>query len=378
MDLRWLSAPADEVAEAMLRYRLSSRPSWVPTKRRVLVHLNHCLMIWYLFVVLMVLGVRIDTLQSNRINAIDVRDMVICGAIFALWVVGAVCLYRWSKQPPSSQAKVREARQVLTALANGFESSPCRGASFAALITGEEHLRSYPRFVADGIEFGNLGYRTNARSGTWHYLAVQLPAPVPHMLLDSAASRGFAKLMPVQLRAHQDLSLEGDFDRWFRAYAPGGYGRDARYLLTPDVMDALVDCAHAFSVEMRDSRVVFCAPEAADFSHEEPWIKIEQLVDEVVETLARNASRYRDHRIEEQNVSPTMESIRVAIESPGERWIEPTPRIARDGTRLRLIDRRTGLWLAFGAVGWVATLAFLYAVPTIFAFAGFMSIADGR
>ena len=45
-------------------------------------------------------------------------------------------------------------------------------------------------------------------------------------------------------------TLEGDFDRHFTLYAPDGYGRDALYLLTPDLMSRLIDSARAFDVSL--------------------------------------------------------------------------------------------------------------------------------
>ncbi|WP_110587968.1 hypothetical protein [Microbacterium suaedae] len=378
MDLRWLSAPEHEIAEAMQQYRLSSRPHWVPTKRQVLVHVNHCLMLWYLCIVLMVLGVRIDTLQDNRIEARDIRDIVVCAAVFAVWVVAAVWLRRWAARPPSSRARIRQWRQMLTAFANGLAYQPRRGAAFSSLITAERHAHCYPRFVAERIEFGNIGYRRGSRSGSWQYIAFRMPVPLPHMVLDSTENGGLARMLPVHVARHQTLSLEGDFDRWFQMYAPAGYGRDALFLLTPDVMAAMIDHAHAFSMEVVGDRVVFFRPGAADFSDPDPWNDVAEIAGGVMGPFLRNASRYRDDRVPEGNVSPIRETIRAALATPGGRWAESSPRIADDGTRLRLEDRRTGFWWMLGAIGWGAALVFLYVVPAVFAFAGFMSIADGR
>ncbi|WP_156761458.1 hypothetical protein [Microbacterium karelineae] len=335
-------------------------------------------MLWYLCIVLMVLGVRIDTLQDNRIEARDIRDMAVCAAVFAVWVVAAVWLRRWSERPPSSRARIRQGRQMLTAFANGFASQPRRGAAFSSLITAEQHAHCFPRFVAEGVEFGNVGFRRRSRSGSWQYIAFRLPVPLPHMLLDSTESGSLAPMLPVHVGRHQELSLEGDFDRWFQMYAPAGYGRDALFVLTPDVMAVLIDHAHGFSMEIVGERVVFFRPGAADYSNPDPWNVVAEIAEAVMDPFLRNTSRYRDARIPEQNVSPTMETVRAALAAPGGRWAEPFPRIADDGARLDLEDRRTGVWWMLGAIGWGAALMALYMVPAAFAFAGFMSIADGR
>jgi hypothetical protein len=58
----------------------------------------------------------------------------------------------------------------------------------------------------------------------------------------------------------QALSLEGDFDRYFTTYSPDGYGADALYFLTPDVMVDLVETAIGWDVEFVDASMVFFRP----------------------------------------------------------------------------------------------------------------------
>jgi len=203
VDLSWLSAPESEVAQAMRRLRLSSRPSWVPTRRHVLVHVNHCLMLWYLCIVLMVLGVRIDALQDNRIEARDIRDMVIYGLIFVAWVVGAILLIRWSQRPPAPRARISQWRQDLTALANGYEVAPRRRPTFVSLITAEDRIQCVPRNTREGVEFGNLEYRTRGRAVAWQYLACDLPAPLPHLILDAVKTASLSRQLPVHLTQRQ-------------------------------------------------------------------------------------------------------------------------------------------------------------------------------
>lgn len=377
MDLRWLSAPDVEVAEAIARMRRAGRPSWVPTVRQTLVHVNHCLMLWYLCIVLMILGVRIDTIQQNRIEAADVRDIVICTVIFAAWLYGAHWLRRWARLPPSRGSRMGEWRQALTALANGYEVQPTQRAEFISMISSAPDQPSfYPRFVGPGLEFGNLTHRTR-RSGTWRYLAVQLPVPVPHLFFEATATSGLFDDLPVAIKRYQRLSLEGDFDRWFHLYVPKAYERDALFVITPDVMASLIDLAHQFNVELIDDRMVFFARSAADFTAHESWLTVESLMRGAVPAVA-NASRYRDERIAEQHVPAAVAAIRSSFEAPGGEWVEPAPKIGPSGNRLDMRDRRSSAWWMLGAVGWFATLTFLYAVPAIFAFAGFMSIVDGR
>ncbi|WP_336645380.1 hypothetical protein [Microbacterium sp. USHLN186] len=378
MDLRWLSAPAPDVAAAIDRARRDARPRWMPTVRRLIVHVNHCLMLWYLCIVWFTLGVRIDTLQDNRVTAVDVRDIVVLTVVFLIWCSGAVLLWRWSKLPPSRRSRMASWRQTLTALANGFEPDSTRAARFRSLITtGAAATYFHPRFVAQNVEFGQLRTK-RAASDDWQYLMLRLPAPVPHLILGSAKAGGISKQLPVHLEQGQRISLEGDFDRHFHLFAPADYGTDALYLLAPDVMSALLDHAASFNIEMVDDTVVFFAPGAAEFTSAETWQDFGGLLSGAVPVVLRAAARYRDDRVTGQGEPTAVSAFRAVMADPTVTWVEPERRIDAAGRRLRMRDRRVGPWSLFGAIGWYATLAFLYVVPGLFAFAGFMSIIDGR
>jgi hypothetical protein len=174
------------------------------------------------------------------------------------------------------------------------------------------------------------------------------------------------------------MSLEGDFDRWFHAYAPETYGKEALYVLTPDVMAALIDDAHGYDVEIIDDTLVFFTPRAADFSDAETWESAHAVLTKVVPRIIAKSRRFLDERVPGQESPRLLAKIAAARKNPTTPWIEPRAIIGPDGRRLGIRDRRTGVWSVVGAVGWYALLAFLYAVPGIFAFAGFMSIVDGR
>jgi hypothetical protein len=382
MDLRWLNAPDSEIASAMATARREARPKWVPTRRRVLVHVNHSLILWYLCVVLLVFGIRVDSYDGGQVSGSVLRGLLIAGVILAVWLCGSVWLYSWSKRPPSPRARINEWRQALTALANGFEPQSSRTATFSSLITtAPGGVRIHPRFVAPGVEFGNLVQHgpssRSDRTAEWNYLAVTLPAPMPHLVLDATSNDGVRSDLPVGVDRGQKLSLEGDFDRWFRAYSPVTYRVDALYVLTPDVMAALIDDASAFNVEIVDHTLVFFTPGAADFTKATPWNTVQAVLTNVAVRIVASAARYRDERVPGQETAPVINKIRAELEHPEIPWVAPPARIGPDGRRLDVRDRRTGVWSVIGAVGWFLARTLLYAVPGIFAFAGFMSIVDG-
>lgn len=379
MDLRWLDAPEAEVAAAMAQLRSESRPRWLPTKRQVLVHVNFCLMLWYLGIAWFTLGVRIDAMQDDRIEPRDVRDMVVVTLIFVAWGGLAVVLKRWAARPPSPRARLAAWRQTLTALVNGFAPEPIRRATFTSLMNPERAgVYCHPRFVSHGVEFGTLVQRRHGKTA-WRYLSVVLPAPLPHLVFEAVTPRSGAGSVPAGIPRSQRLSLEGDFDRTFVLHVPTGYERDALFVVTPDVMAALVDAAAGFHIEVIDDRVVFFTESRPDYTRPGPWLAVERVLTEAVPTLVASAARYRDERVPELNASPTVATVRAAFETPGTPWAEPARRIGAEGRRLRVRDRRTSRgWLVAAAIGWGLSLVLLYIVPGLFAFAAIMSIFDGH
>lgn len=362
----------------MATVRRDSRPSWVPTKRQMLVHVNNCLILWYLFFVLMFYGIQIHTYEVRKASAADISGLMVAGAVLVVWLFGTYWLRRWAALPPSPRARMKQWRQTLTALANGFEPKPSPSATFTSLITVDgSGIREYPRFVAPGVEIGNLRDRA-ARSTEWHYIAITLPEAMPHLILDATSSGRISSDLPVGIDREQRLSLEGDFDQWFRAYSTPEYRMEALYVLTPDVMAALIDHASGFNVEVVDNMLVFFTPRAADFAASEAWDAVSGILTHVAPRVLTKADRYLDERVPGQELPRVLTKMAAERKNPRKRWVAPKALIGPDGRRLSIRDRRIGLWSILGAIGWFLTLTFLYAVPGIFAFAGFMSIVDGR
>ncbi|MGG7451016.1 hypothetical protein ACQ3HE_08975 [Plantibacter auratus] len=388
MELRWLTAPEHEVAAAMADERRSGRPKRVPTGRRVLFHLYFSLVLWYLAIALVSVGVSVDEYHDRRVEPDDVIGLVVAALVLVGLLVGAWFLYRWSRRPPSPKARLAGWRTHLTAVANGLEEESKGRAMFSSLITTTgkynnafitvpgPQVQSYPRFVRGNIEFGNLVDDVK-RSRDWHYLVVRLPAPLPHLLLDATTNDTVRSDLPPGVDRGLQISLEGDFDRWFRVYAPSGYGADARYVLTPDVMSSLVSTAAYYNVEMVDDRVVFFSRPAADFAYAAPWVAIDAILTDLVPRLITRAERYRDERVAGQDAESVLEAARDAMEAE-QVWTRKETVVGEEGRRLTVRARFHAIWVAVGAVSWLVTRTLLYFIPAAFAFAGFMSVVDGR
>ena len=316
----------------------------MPTKRTVLVHANFGLMLWAVSITLVVFGVKIDTVQDETFTRGDIVGLVVFVLILAAWIAGSVALYRWSRRPPSRRSRIVRGRQDLTARERGWDPAPSSRRAVPGILTdGGSATRFFPRYVGNGIDVGNLT-RSRPQAGRWHYVAVQVDAELPQLVLESTKIRGLTRDIGVDLRRRERLSLEGDFDRSFHAFVPAGHETDALYLLTPDVMATLIDHASRFHIEISGGWIVFFAPDAADFGHAETWHAIDEILAEVVPRIAPSAARFRSDRT---------------------------------GGALALRDRRRGGWWALVAIGWALALFVFYAVPACFGFAGLMSFIDG-
>ncbi len=182
-----------------------------------------------------------------------------------------------------------------------------------------------PRFV----EFANYRYTTgsgkNRSTHTWGYVAVHLSTPLPHIVLDAVGNNGLlGSNLPVWFSRDQHLSLEGDFDRYFRLSCPAGYERDALYLFTPDIMARFVDHAAALDVEIVDDWLFFYGKR--DFSTLDPatWAWLFGAVAAMIDKLAQ-WERWRDDRLRSEAAASASSSAPGAAGAHGVALPPPEP-----------------------------------------------------
>lgn len=338
MDLRWLTAGEQEVETAILALDKEARPTVRP-RGGFVVGASFALLLILFGVTWFRFGNSIDPQARPRVELAAVGELAV-GLVVV--VLGFWAMARLDKRltRPRREDQLRAWRQHLTVLANDVEAEPVGRAQFVSLMTGERRLaRCEPRFVAPGVEFGNLqGRTTNELS--WHYLATQLPAPLPHLILESARAGALPRELP-RAELGQQLRIGAPFDRAFRLYAPQGYEHDALYVLTPAVLAVLLDHAADFHLETIGDTLVLFTPEVADFAEPEPWRAIDALWTTVVPALWARAERYRDERVPEQALGHRLSSFREALHTPGRTWQEPTRQIGDQGQRLT--RRRRGI-----------------------------------
>lgn len=148
--------------------------------------------------------------------------------------------------------------------------------------------------------YGELAYKKyrKMKNGEYHALtffyavmSVELPRELPHVFFDSLRAR------KRQFRFHfakdQQISLEGNFDKYFAAYCPDGYTIDFLSFISPDVMLSLID-AKDYDIEIVGNRLFLYS------SIRDPFVQIEDMRTKIVavkKQLLDNILTYRDERL---------------------------------------------------------------------------------
>lgn len=165
------------------------------------------------------------------------------------------------------------------------------------------------------VEFGNYQYtvKSGKHSTTykWGYVAVKLDVPLPNIVLDALGNNAvFGSNLPASFHKEQALSLEGDFDRYFRLYCPAGYERDALYLFTPDIMARFIDNAAQLDVEIVDDWMFLYTKRQVSTLDPATWAWLFGAVGALM-TKFDQWARWRDERLLAASAGP------IPVPTPG-------------------------------------------------------------
>lgn len=182
-------------------------------------------------------------------------------SIVAFWVVALLVSVRTHRMWRALAASAAQLGAHFHPFARGWQpgevlaSRGSRGRARSMLVLpdgsciGEwEYIRAYAPLRANTAH-------------VWSFVSLPAGAEFPHIVLDATGNRRWHSLdAGVSLGRAQRVRLEGDFDAYFHTYAPAGYGADALYFLTPDVMADLIDSAAEWDVELIGRDAVFFRP----------------------------------------------------------------------------------------------------------------------
>jgi len=224
---------------------------------------------------------------------------------------------------PPLPRRVRENLRRSGAAQNDPERKPLYRAEFV-LWRG---LAYEPELQIARASFSGSKSDTRGPRDSFRYLSIGLPRRLPHLMIDSLRNGRMRNILPGDER----ISLEGDFDRHFAAYAPNGYERDALELLTPDVMACLIDHGRSWDLEVVEDRLFVVSSRVRGGSDRAEIPALLRFAELIGDELGHQASSYTDPRAE-----------------------RPRSEIAVAGRRLR---RRSRLWAT--AIAVVALLAWI-------------------
>ncbi|MGO3146223.1 MAG: hypothetical protein ACTIJ6_00945 [Leucobacter sp.] len=125
----------------------------------------------------------------------------------------------------------------------------------------------------------------------------KLPVALPHILLLRRGLRMPTFSTTTSPKREQRLQLEGDFNTYFTVFCPTGYERDALYLLTPDVMGALIDGARTFDIEIVDDRLILRTRRDLVTTDPGVWLSLARAVS-ALSGRSEQWARWRDDRRE--------------------------------------------------------------------------------
>ncbi len=83
---------------------------------------------------------------------------------------------------------------------------------------------------------------------------IKIDKPLPHIYLDSHFDSKMSGPR-FYISPKQRVSLEGDFDKYFQLYASDGYEQLALSIITPDVMQTMIDSSQYFDIEIKGTHL---------------------------------------------------------------------------------------------------------------------------
>lgn len=148
-----------------------------------------------------------------------------------------------------------------------------------------------------------VGSGKNSRTYDWGVMRCKLPRKLPNVILDAKSNNSFfGSNLPNLYSGGQDLELEGDFNKYFRVLVPQGYGRDALYFLTPELMAHLVDYGKDYEFEIVDDYLYIYSKNSFTFN-KETLPNIFQTIDYFAYQFSDNVKRYADERVPGAKIS---------------------------------------------------------------------------
>ena len=220
------------------------------------------------------------------------------GVLFVVLLAGTFAALYGSKLAAREAVRLQRFAEVNNAVYRDNIIAP----QMSGMIFNEGHARMLKRSLSfnNGIEIGNSsfdrGSGKNQRTYNYSFARVALSRNLPHMVLDAKSNNFLGSNLPSSFQGSQRLQLEGDFNSHFDVYVPVGYERDALYVFTPDVMQALVDQGSKFDMEITGNELYVFKTGTIDIAKQAELSPMISIVESISSELRDQAKRYTDER----------------------------------------------------------------------------------
>lgn len=145
-------------------------------------------------------------------------------------------------------------------------------------------------------------------------MAVDLPRALPNMFFDSKKARG--RQFKYQFDKNQQHSMEGNFDHYFATYFPSSYSIDGLSIITPEVMEVLIQGAD-YDIEIVGSKLYLYG---ALLSPDELLPDMYEKSTNIKQKLLNNILTYRDDRLPAQVGRERVAEEGMYLKKPGINW----------------------------------------------------------
>ncbi|MBP9820726.1 hypothetical protein KBC85_01150 [Candidatus Saccharibacteria bacterium] len=192
-----------------------------------------------------------------------------------------------------------------------FEQLDFKNSSLNNVISGE--VSGYKFY------FGNYVYDSSeATLKTYKFglVALDLKKDLPNIYINSKSNDNnvYGQLVTGGLGGYkrsQKFDLEGDFSTYFNVYAPRDYERDTLYILTPELMEHIVNYGKDFDLEIVDSYLKLYRPNKLIEYNEKDLDYIFTIIMYFGNEFTQNTKRYKDDR---KNVDDELHKIKNKLE----------------------------------------------------------------
>lgn len=146
-------------------------------------------------------------------------------------------------------------------------------------------------------EIGDLLLRYGGAS-FFSGMDIHLHKRLPHIYLDAYQNNRPGRRPEFVYDDDDELSLEGDFDEYFKAYVPREHKALAMSILTPDVLDTLIKTAYKYDVEIIENHVRLIVRGAQVSRNEQIQQELLVAAEAVMKEVDHRLKSWRDSSLE--------------------------------------------------------------------------------